>query len=249
MIADMTLIASLALGLLFVSGPAPVPAPPRSVTAARSAAKPDVMVRDLISFLNAGLFKGATRNFSDALAAVVTPEILAGQKTAIDAQAGKFQAFLETQHLRGADNAQVVQVICQHEKGQVAYRAVFDGAGRINAIFIDPVKVGVDPELEAASRAFVANLVDRKFEEATKSFDAAMKQQLPPSTLAQLVATMQMRFGKWKSISGVSQRIVDNDMRAVSVLNDYEKGRVELKLVYDKAGAVAGLTMGPVQQQ
>lgn len=241
----MNLVASFALGALLAATPAPVASP--SVTAARGAVKPESIARDFVSFFQAGRFAASRRYFNEALAKVCTPEILAEQKQLLDSTVGRYQAILETQHLRGQDDLPVVQFICQHEKGQVAFRVALDRDLRVSQVYIDPVTIGVEPQLEAVARAFVADFTARKFDVAGRSFDATMQKQLTPAILAQLSRSISGRFGNWKKSSAISQRFLQDDLRSVSVINEHERGVVEVKLVFNKAGEVAGLTIGPVE--
>jgi hypothetical protein len=229
----MIVLASLVLGSMLAGR---VPAPP--------VVKPEPLAREMVTNFNAGRFKAATKDFSDDLAALATPAALAEQKKSLDLRAGAFRKVATVQQYRDA-GFPVIYLLCTYEKTSVAFRVTFDYTNHITMVYIDPVvKVAVDPALEATSRAFVADFAAGKYADATKAFDQSLRGQLKTETLAEVAKTITSRFGEWQSITEIDQTTVDG-LRTLTILNQYEKSPIEVRLTFTAGGTIAGMKIGP----
>ncbi len=236
----MLFLVSLCLGSLLAARPVPPVAP-----VPRVPVKIETIARDLVTNFNARRFAAATREFNESLAQVVTPAVLAEQKTIIDSQVGAFLSITSAREYRH-DDFPVVELTCRHERASIAFRVVFDHYNRIGAIFTDPVVAPkVDAELEAAAREFLKNFAAGEFEKATKGFNPSMRTQLTPAKLAELGQSIASRFGKFRSVDEVSQAS-DEKLRAVTISASFDKSPVEVRLVFSVDGAIAGLRIGPL---
>jgi hypothetical protein len=202
------------------------------------------VARDLVVNFTAGRFAAATREFNANLATIVTPEVLEGQKKAIEAQVGAFQAIRTLRQFQH-EEFRVVEVTCQYEKAQVAFQVVFDKDNRIGAVHMNPVgATKVDPVLEALAREFHADFTAKRFGPATKAFNPTMRAQLPVTKLASLERTVATTFGAFQSIDRVTQES-DDQLRAVALITTYEKSSVEVRVVFDRDGKIGGIRVGP----
>jgi hypothetical protein len=229
----MTVLASLVLGAMLAGRPPIAPV-----------VKVEPIAREMVKNFNAGRFKAATKDFSDDLASLATPEVLAEQKKGLDSSAGGFRSVSSVQEFRDA-GFRVVYFVCKYERSSVAFRVTFDHFNRISSVVLNPlIKDPVDAALKGTAEHFLASFTAGKFDEATRSFNATMRTQLPATLLAQVSSNLTTRFGEWKSTTDVDQTLV-NDLRVIVMMTQYEKSPVEVRLTFDAAGAVAGFQIGP----
>lgn len=191
-----------------------------------------------------GQFAAATRDFNDDLRPLVTPEILAGTKTQLDYEVGPFYLVKEA-HQRQEGGFRAIELIAKFEKASVSVLVVFDAFDRIGSVYFNPILVpAVDPALETAARALLANFTAGRYDEAAKPFDTAMRQQLPPESMARLAASMAQPFGTFRSVTEVHQRI-DNGNRIIDLVLSYTKSPVAFRVTFDAKGRVTALHISP----
>lgn len=100
------------------------------------------------------------------------------------------------------------------------------------------------------------NLVDRsqqvaqalennKYEEVVAQFDDAMLKALPAPSLEKTWGVIHKRLGKLKQ-TGKSRQVKADPYEVVFVQCEFERGKLELKLVFDKTEKIAGMFMLPV---
>ena len=226
----MILVASLLFGFL-TAGVSRTPV-----------VRTEAIARDLVANFNAGRFQAAVKDFNKDLAALVTPEVLAQQKAQVDQLGGGFMV-IDSVKRQTKDGLPMVDLICRYEKMSIAFRVVFDRADKISTVFIDPVPK-IDVKLDTASRAFLADFTAGNYPAAVKLFDATMRTQLPADRLAELAASVTARFGTYRSLTSMSQAADDN-LTAITMVTAYDRSAVELRLVFNKAGEIAGIRIGP----
>lgn len=107
-----------------------------------------------------------------------------------------------------------------------------------------PREITVTPAMEATAIELVDNAAAGRYEEATKDFDDAMRTALPPSGLQSAWTSVRNERGEFVRRNGVrGQRLGGYD--AVFVGCEFQKGRVNVKVVLDGSGRVTGLWFGP----
>jgi uncharacterized protein len=98
--------------------------------------------------------------------------------------------------------------------------------------------------LEAMARDLLANFNAGRFDEAAKNFDSTMLAALPPQKLAETARQFESQLGKFQSIREVRQT-TEQGYRVVTLVSDYERARVNVRVVFDGDSKVAGLFFRP----
>ena len=97
------------------------------------------------------------------------------------------------------------------------------------------------------AREFVGLLVKEDFSAATKSFDATMRQAMPPEKLADAWKGLVGQSGAFKKEIGTrTEKMLGFDI--VYVTCEFEKGPLDIKVVYNSERQVSGLWFVPVPQ-
>lgn len=224
-------MTTLLLALLFITSP--------------RAARPvmEIMARELLSNFVAGRFEAATKDFNSSMKENVTPAVLADLKKQVEAEVGAFQHITEV-HRRKEGGFPAIELTIKYEKAPVSMRVVFDQANRIGNVTMSPIRPEpVDPKLEAAARELLADFAARRFEAVTARFDPAMRTQLPAGGLAKLHGDVTDVFGAYRSVTAVRQET--GEYRVIDLTAAYERSPVTVRVVFDKAGRVAGLSITP----
>jgi hypothetical protein len=98
----------------------------------------------------------------------------------------------------------------------------------------------------AAATAFADAIVRKDFQTATGNYTDAMKGALPAEKLAEVWTGLQGQLGAYKRrISTRTERQGGYDF--VFFTSEFERATVDLKVVMDDAGRVAGFFIVPVQ--
>ncbi|MFJ6761064.1 DUF3887 domain-containing protein [Streptomyces sp. NPDC091273] len=84
------------------------------------------------------------------------------------------------------------------------------------------------------------DIVKGNFTAATARFDATMRTQLPPATLATAWKTFQNQFGRYRS-HGDPKDITVGEFTAVNVPLRMERTPAEFRVTFHKDGSIAGL--------
>lgn len=228
----MNLFAPLLVGALLLTGPSVLPPLP-----------PEKIARELVANFNVSRFQAAVKDFNSELSGTVTTAILATQRKEVEAHAGRFMTVTSARSFRH-DGFPVIDLVCRYERASIAFRVVFDHLGKISTVFIDPVQQNaIDPLLEAPARAFLDDFNARRFDALTKRLDASMQKELTQSRLKQMSDAIAVDAGAWQSVKSLKQTTNDG-LRVITILNAYEKGPVEFRLVYGDSGSIAGLRIG-----
>jgi hypothetical protein len=202
------------------------------------------MARDLLTSFNAGRFEAASKDFNETMRATATPSILAELKRRSDAELGGFR-FITDVRQRSEGGFRIVELVCKYEKSSASFRVVFDIDNSIGAIFLDPIAIApVDPALEVTARALLKNFVAGDFEATAKQFDPKLRVQLPPPRLAQLQAQVTKTYGTFRSVTAINQ-VTEQDYRTIELTAAYDRLPVLFLVVFDSAGHVTGVKIGP----
>jgi hypothetical protein len=203
----------------------------------------ETKARELVANLSAGKFDAVTKDFNEDMLATATPQVLAEQKQILENAVGRFRGITAAHEYR-QDGFRTVDVTCRYEKLPAVFHITFDDHDRIGAVRFTPVETPkVDPALEATAREFLTNFTAGNFEAASSRFDLTMQRQLPPTQLAELAKTITTRHGAFRSVTQVSAA-VDGTYRVI-ILTTAHDVPVEVRIVFDPQGAIAGLRIGP----
>jgi hypothetical protein len=229
------MIASLLLTTLFAAGPKPRLQTPIESTA-----------RMFLTNFAAGRFEEATRDFNDDLRPVVTKAMLTDLKRQFDQQAGTFLSITEV-HERRQQGFRALELIARFSKSPVSVVVVFDQLDRIASIYANPIgPPPVDPALESAARALLANFVAGRYDDVGKAFDDTMRSQLPPTALANLSASVADTFGTYQAVNEVKQT-ANPPYRVVEMILAYTKQPVSFRVAFDLMDRVSALQIAPVR--
>jgi beta-lactamase regulating signal transducer with metallopeptidase domain/HEAT repeat protein len=148
----------------------------------------------------------------------------------------------------------ILQIVdfTDNPKGVKIQYKIVEGTGSENPDV--QVEGTAQPMEEAAAepvvlaREFVGLLVKGEFSAATKNFDAIMRQAMPPERLADVWKGLVGQSGAFKEEVGVrTERMPGFDI--VYVTCEFEKGPLDIKVVYDRERQVCGLWFVPVPQE
>jgi dienelactone hydrolase len=105
-----------------------------------------------------------------------------------------------------------------------------------------PAPAGTDRV--AAAQQLVADLHAGQFDAAESRFDSTMQAQLPADKLRDIWATLELQAGAFQQVLGTrTERVQQYD--AVYVTTAFEKQPIDIKIVFDAQGQVAGLFFAP----
>lgn len=103
-----------------------------------------------------------------------------------------------------------------------------------------------EPDLETKALTFVNLLVEGKFEDAVKLFNTKMVEALPPKRLKETWNGLIEKVGEFKNVTDT--RIVEEKgYRVVYVTCEFVKTSLNIKVVFDEEGKIAGLWFVPAK--
>jgi hypothetical protein len=106
------------------------------------------------------------------------------------------------------------------------------------------VQAPEDAQRETLARELLSNIAAGRFDAAEKNFDARMREALPPAKLEAFAAQLAMQAGKFKSVRSVKLS-TDEGYRVVTLVSDFEKIVLDVRVVFDKESKVGGLFFTP----
>ncbi|MBN2489939.1 MAG: alpha/beta fold hydrolase [Planctomycetes bacterium] len=101
-------------------------------------------------------------------------------------------------------------------------------------------------DLEKRATEFVDRLIAGNWTAATERFDATMRKEAPADRLAEIWKSIGDRVGVFRERLGTRREQV-KDYRFVFVACRFEKATVDLKVVFNAAGEIAGFFLQPHQ--
>jgi Protein of unknown function (DUF3887) len=101
-------------------------------------------------------------------------------------------------------------------------------------------------ELDTRARRVVDQLVAGDFEAVAAGFDATMKRELSVAQLETAWNQVAAQTGAFKAVDKVT-RSTQDDYEVVEVTCQLENAKANVKVVYDKAGKIAGLWIQPAE--
>jgi dienelactone hydrolase len=123
---------------------------------------------------------------------------------------------------------------------------VSGAAGGVPALSGSDLQSKAAPEGDprSAARHLLELLAAGAFAEATQGFDAAMKEGLPAEKLGQTWGLVSQQAGRFQREAGV-RSTQEEGYRVVYVTCFFEKAPLDLKVVFDRKGRIAGLFFVP----
>jgi len=113
-----------------------------------------------------------------------------------------------------------------------------------------PTAAPVPAERIAAGQAFADQFLNRDYTAVVAQFDATMKSVFPIDKVKEARESLEPQLGAFQQQVGIrGERIEQNKVvyDIVYVAWEFEKATIELRIVYDQAGQVAGLFYQPSQ--
>ena len=95
-------------------------------------------------------------------------------------------------------------------------------------------------DLQGQARQLATNLFSRQFDQVAAQFDEKMSAAMPPDKLVAMLDALQAQAGQFRSITGTRPEEMAG-YRIVYVTCQFEKAALDLRLVYDGKGRVAGM--------
>lgn len=146
-----------------------------------------------------------------------------------------------------------ITMIAQFKKGSYRWSfwavVMLAGAGCLFFTNAQGVESQVETnEPEVMAQQFVGLLVQGKFSQAVDGFDATMKKALPVDKLAETWRTTTGQGGLFKQQLGTRlEKFLGSDI--VFVTCEFEKGPMDVKIVYDSDRKISGLWFLPTPQK
>src|SRR5437773_2635438 len=101
-----------------------------------------------------------------------------------------------------------------------------------------------DASREAAARALLANFTAGQFGEVEKTFNARMSEALPLAKVQAFATQLATQVGKFKSVRDVKFS-TEQGYAVVTLVSEYERATLDVNVVFDADGKVAGLFFKP----
>ena len=99
-------------------------------------------------------------------------------------------------------------------------------------------------DVTALAQEFVEQLSDRDFPAAAGSFDNTMAQAMPPDKLEEAWGSLAANMGAFKRQVGV-RTAREQGFDVAYVTCEFERGRMDVKLVFDRSRNISGLWFVP----
>jgi len=101
-----------------------------------------------------------------------------------------------------------------------------------------------DDPLVAKSREFLAQIVAGKTEAAIGPFDKTMREKVPAADLAKLWTALTALHGPYREAKQARSEMIGK-YRAIYLTCEFERSKLEMKVVWNEAGEIAGLFFVP----
>ncbi len=109
-----------------------------------------------------------------------------------------------------------------------------------------PVPPAAGESLEARAQAFVEQLAAAEFEAAVAQFDSAMTDALPADKLREVWVSLNTQVGRYQGQAGTRAE-TQSPYEIIYVVCEFGDTYLDAKVVYNRAGQIAGLFFVPSQ--
>jgi len=113
--------------------------------------------------------------------------------------------------------------------------------------FVIATALGLEQGTEKTAQDFISLLNQKSFNAATEYFDANMRNAASPAKLQAMWNGQLQILGFFRKIKGTRTELV-GPYRAVFVTCQFEKQRMDMKVVFDQANRISGLFCVPTQE-
>ena len=160
-------------------------------------------------------------------------------KQATDARTTKFQQY------------DIVFVTCEFQHGKLNAKVVFNDQRQVVGLFFVPAPVAAElpPELSETAKKLVARLTAGEFDKAVEPFDETVGQALSAKKLQEIWGGLTKQFGPLKQTTGLrTAKITEKSKEygVVFVTCEFQKEKLDAKIVFDNQKRIAGLFFVPV---
>jgi hypothetical protein len=101
-----------------------------------------------------------------------------------------------------------------------------------------------DTQRETIARTILTDFVAGHFEEASRNFDAAMRNGFPPPKLTAFAKQLDGQVGKFQKVVEV-RHLTQGGFKVTLLVADYERMRLDVTVAFDAEGKVAGWLFKP----
>jgi hypothetical protein len=102
------------------------------------------------------------------------------------------------------------------------------------------------PAITKTAESLVDSMAKADFPSATRAFSTEMKSQIPSDKLAQVWSQVAVQAGPFKGRTG-TREAQEQGYDVVYVSCQFEKGSIDVKVVFDSKKRIAGLFVVPSQ--
>ena len=106
--------------------------------------------------------------------------------------------------------------------------------------------VSADQRLQTVAMDLLTNFNAGRFIDAAKDFDTTMMNALGPTKLQEFSKQLIAQAGAFKSV-GAPQLTTEQGYRVVVLPTTFERGNINVRVVFDGNGKVAGLFFRPAE--
>jgi uncharacterized protein len=106
--------------------------------------------------------------------------------------------------------------------------------------------VAATPDLTEIAKTFVDQMAKGDFTAATSHFDSQMKGSAPPDTLKQIWGQLVGQLGAYQQQTGTHTGDIQG-YHAVYVTTQFEKGPIDVRVVFNAQGQISGMQFVPVE--
>ncbi len=197
--------------------------------------------------LSKGEFAQALEPFDATMRRVVPEEKLKKIWAGVVAKAGPFKRQVGARTEKSGPH-EAVFVTCEFGKGRLDVKIVFNREGQIAGLFFTPSRTPATPariaELTASAEKFVEQLAAGEFAQATGAFDTAMRRAMPQDKLKKTWEALLAQTGPFQKQTGDrNEKVRQYDV--VFVTCQFEKTKMDVKVVFNEAGDISGLFFVP----
>jgi dienelactone hydrolase len=199
-----------------------------------------------VRWLQRGAFDRLYAQFDSKMQSVTTAEKTRQAYAVMKNKAGDFQRIVGTlQEQR--EGYVIVRVTCRFERENVEIKVVTDKQGKIAGLFFVPAppKPSTARDSYTAQAEAVADQLARgAFDKAVESFDATMTRVLPAKRLGMAWEAATAQLGPFKRRVG-TLKSRHKQFQIIFVTCQFERDTLDVKVVFDPQGKVAGLFFLP----
>jgi uncharacterized protein len=238
--------ASLLLASCATAAPLITPVPSSAApTASQDAFKELVpAAKTFVDQLVKGDFTAADSTFDATMKSAMPEAKLKDAWNQVLGQVGAFKAQLGTSTISQGDY-RIVLVTCQFEKSVIAVQLSYNKQAQISGLYFKP---GVAPNTTPAAandmvktaKTVVDNYAKGDYPAIVAAFDASLQSQVTSDSIKQSWLGLTNQLGAYQQQTGTSSGTFQG-YQEVSVTCQFEKGAMDIRVIFNAQGHVAGI--------